>query len=86
MRSQGVDFLLCPAFQGVAPTEGLGRYGGYTLVYNYLDLPAATFPTGLKVDQALDVVEAEYKPTNPVDEYEYSLCTLPLFLFSSHLL
>ncbi|KAJ7631586.1 amidase signature domain-containing protein [Mycena polygramma] len=54
-NSQNVDVVLCPVGPGPAPLLGTSKYWGYTNVWNFVDYPAAVFPTGLHVDPALDV-------------------------------
>ncbi|KAJ7199641.1 amidase signature domain-containing protein [Mycena pura] len=54
-NSQEVDVVLCPVGPGPAPPLGTAKYWGYTNVWNFVDYPAAVFPTGLHADQLLDV-------------------------------
>ncbi|KAF7340781.1 Amidase domain-containing protein [Mycena sanguinolenta] len=54
-NAQNVDVVLCPAGPGPAPPLGTSKYWGYTNVWNFVDYPAAVFPTGLHSDPALDV-------------------------------
>lgn len=77
MKERGVDFILCPAYVGVAAELGSGHYFGYTAVWNILDQPAITFPTGLKVDPVADAVDKSYKPKSADDEREYKKCEWP---------
>lgn len=74
MKERGVDFILCPAYIGVAAELGSARYFGYTSAWNILDQPAIAFPTGLRQDPAIDVVEEGYKPRSEQDEEEYKKC------------
>ncbi|KAJ7185021.1 amidase signature domain-containing protein [Mycena filopes] len=53
-NSQNVDVILCPVGPGPAPRLGTATYGGYTIIWNMVDYPAAAFPTGLYVDPVLD--------------------------------
>jgi Asp-tRNA(Asn)/Glu-tRNA(Gln) amidotransferase A subunit family amidase len=76
MQERGVDVILSPAYVGVAPEHETGTYIGYTSVWNVLDYPALVVPTGLKVDQALDVVDTLYAPRNDVDAKEHAKCEL----------
>ncbi|OAQ58167.1 fatty-acid amide hydrolase [Pochonia chlamydosporia 170] len=69
MKDRGVDFILCPAYVGAAATLGGGQYVHYTSVWNVLDMPSITFPTGLKVDPVIDTV-CEYQFRSAVDERE----------------
>jgi len=54
-NAQTVDVVLCPAGAGPAPALGTCKYWGYTNVWNFVDYPAAVFPTGLYSDPAIDV-------------------------------
>ncbi|KAJ7753941.1 amidase signature domain-containing protein [Mycena maculata] len=58
-NSQNVDVILCPVGPGPAPSLGTAKYWGYTNVWNFVDYPAAVFPTGLYADPALDVKDTE---------------------------
>lgn len=74
MKDRGVDFILCPAYVGVAAKCGTPQYWHYTTIWNILDQPSITFPTGLHVDPTVDVVDADYKPRSATDEREYKKC------------
>lgn len=74
MTARGVDFILCPPAPGTAPLAGDVHYWYYTSVWNLLDMPGAIFPSTLRVDQELDVVEQGYTPRNEDDEREYNKC------------
>ncbi|KAE8348961.1 amidase signature domain-containing protein [Aspergillus coremiiformis] len=50
MKERGVDFILCPAYVGVAAVLGESQYWNYTAIWNVLDFPAVVFPTGMKVE------------------------------------
>ncbi|KAJ7450076.1 amidase signature domain-containing protein [Mycena galericulata] len=54
-KSLNVDVVLCPAGAGPAPALETCRYWGYTNVWNFVDYPAAVFPTGLYVDPVTDL-------------------------------
>ncbi|KAJ6542091.1 amidase signature domain-containing protein [Mycena vulgaris] len=54
-NSQNVDVVLCPVGPGSAPPLGTAKYWGYTSVWNFVDYPAAVFPTGLFSDPGLDI-------------------------------
>ncbi|KAJ7888572.1 amidase signature domain-containing protein [Mycena olivaceomarginata] len=54
-NAQNVDVVLCPAGAGPAPVLGTCKYWGYTNVWNFVDYPAAVFPTGLYSDPRIDV-------------------------------
>lgn len=71
MKSRGVDFILCPAYVGVAPVLGESHYWNYTAIWNILDQPAVVFPSGLNVDPQLDAVDKSYQPRTTVDEREW---------------
>ncbi|KAJ7123877.1 amidase signature domain-containing protein [Mycena crocata] len=58
-NSQNVDVVLCPVGPGPAPVLGTSKYWGYTSVWNFVDYPAAVFPTGLYCDPALDVKDVD---------------------------
>lgn len=71
MKEHGVDFILSPAYVGVAAEPHEARYSAYTAVWNILDMPGVVFPTGLTVDPRLDAIEEGYKPRSTQDEAEY---------------
>lgn len=71
MKEQGVDFILCPIYVGVAAEPHEARYSAYTAIWNILDMPGVAFPSGLKVDPELDAVESGYHPRGPQDEAEH---------------
>jgi Asp-tRNA(Asn)/Glu-tRNA(Gln) amidotransferase A subunit family amidase len=71
MKSHGVDFILCPAYVGVASVLGESQYWNYTAIWNILDQPAAVFPSGLYVDPHLDAVDSSYQPRSAEDEREW---------------
>ena len=80
MKSRGVDFILCPAYAGVASVLGESHYWNYTAIWNILDQPAVVFPSGLSVDLQLDQLFGEdktYTPRGEVDEREWSKYTGP---------
>ncbi|KAI0201445.1 amidase [Astrocystis sublimbata] len=58
-KKAGIDAILAPVtpFSGVQ--NGLFKHVGYTGVYNVLDYAAISFPTGMTVDQAVDVPQAD---------------------------
>lgn len=47
-NAQGVDVLICPAFVGPACEHESAFYWNYTAFWNYVDYPAAVFPTPIK--------------------------------------
>lgn len=72
-KKREVDFVLSPAYCGVASKQGDAHYWGYTSLWNCLDHPGAIFPLkGLKSDPSIDKVDDSYVPMNPIDEREYS--------------
>ena len=72
MKTRNVDFILSPAYVGVAAVMGESHYWNYTAVWNILDQPAVVFPSGLFVDPALDSVDAAYQPRCEVDAREWA--------------
>ncbi|KAL3451863.1 fatty-acid amide hydrolase [Aspergillus insuetus] len=70
MQQRGVDLILSPAYVGVAPKNETGTYIGYTSVWNVLDHPSVVIPTGLAVDQELDVSDTTYRPRSELDARE----------------
>ncbi|KAB8231082.1 amidase signature domain-containing protein [Aspergillus alliaceus] len=74
MKTQGVDFILCPAYVGVAAALGEAQYWNYTAIWNILDLPAVVFPSGMKVeDEDLSRVEERsgWKARSEVEAREW---------------
>lgn len=74
MKERGVDFILCPAYIGAGAELASCEYFHYTSVWNILDQPCVTFPTGLKVDPEIDVVDRDYLPRSAKDRREYEAC------------
>ncbi|KAF7329272.1 Amidase domain-containing protein [Mycena kentingensis (nom. inval.)] len=68
-NTHNVDVVLCPAGAGPAPALGTCKYWGYTNVWNFLDYPAAVFPTGLAVDPTIDVKDSARQFMSAADEY-----------------
>ncbi|ODV96527.1 hypothetical protein PACTADRAFT_64844 [Pachysolen tannophilus NRRL Y-2460] len=77
MDAQGIDYILCPTYVSVAAKPDVIKYWGYTNLWNILDYPSVIFPTGLKVNPDLDVVDKSYKPRNEYEAYEHFLYTDP---------
>ncbi|KAJ5895312.1 hypothetical protein N7495_007003 [Penicillium taxi] len=74
LKNRAVDFIISPAYPGVAAVMGESQYWNYTAIWNVLDLPAVVFPSGLTVDPELDALteqDRDYKPRNEVDEREW---------------
>ncbi|KNG83128.1 glutamyl-tRNA(gln) amidotransferase subunit A [Aspergillus nomiae NRRL 13137] len=71
MKAMDVDFILCPAYVGVAPDLYEAQYWNYTAVWNVLDLPAVVFPSGMAVEEG-DVGGKEgWVARNEVEEREW---------------
>ncbi|KAK5047350.1 hypothetical protein LTR84_006873 [Exophiala bonariae] len=79
MKERGVDFILCPVNVGVATELGKGRNIPYTAIWNILDQPAVSIPTGLKLDPEIDMVEPDYTCRSAAEEYEYKRYVPELF-------
>lgn len=77
MNEQQIDFILSPTYVSVASKPEMIRYWGYTNLWNILDFPNVIFPTGLKVDAKLDVVDEDFRARSEIEKYEYSLYTSP---------
>ncbi|KAH3901799.1 uncharacterized protein SCDLUD_001579 [Saccharomycodes ludwigii] len=73
MNELGVDYILTPSYFAPAAIPHKIKYWGYTALYNILDLPGVTFPTGLVTDAKIDTKDVEYKPRNDLEAYEYPL-------------
>ncbi|KAK7984783.1 hypothetical protein PG988_002405 [Apiospora saccharicola] len=69
-NAAGIDGLLCPTTPYASVENGKFRHVGYTGVYNVLDQSCISFPTGIKVDAALDKAldMAAYQPMSEVDK------------------
>ncbi|KAG2365968.1 amidase signature domain-containing protein [Suillus spraguei] len=78
-RSQNVDVVVCPPFQGTASRHDTTKYIGYTAIWNLLDYPGAVFPTGLVADPAIDIYQESPTPMSAVDEYNISLYDAAIF-------
>ncbi|RDW87968.1 hypothetical protein BP5796_03662 [Coleophoma crateriformis] len=72
MQQAGIDVILGPAYPGTSDQNGTPTYFLYTIVWSVLDFPALVFPTGLKVDQIVDVADFTYKPRNEMDGEEHA--------------
>ncbi|SCV00587.1 LAMI_0G06040g1_1 [Lachancea mirantina] len=79
MNEADVDFILTPAYFAPAAVPDKIKYWGYTALYNILDLPGVSFPTGVVTDQAIDTVDKHFRPRNEVEAYEYSLYDADVF-------
>ncbi|KAI1127626.1 amidase, partial [Nemania abortiva] len=68
-KKSGIDAILCPATPFASVEHGKFRHVGYTGVYNVLDYSALAFPTGLEVDQAIDVLQDDApEPLSDLDK------------------
>ncbi|KAJ5778297.1 hypothetical protein N7520_001543 [Penicillium odoratum] len=74
LKSRGVDFIISPAYPGVAAVYGESHYWNYTAIWNVLDLPSVVFPSGIAVDSKLDALteqDKKYKPRSEAEEREW---------------
>ncbi|OAX31834.1 amidase signature enzyme, partial [Rhizopogon vinicolor AM-OR11-026] len=78
-RSQNVDVVLCPPFQGTASRHDTAKYWGYTAIWNLLDYPGAVFPTGLFADPNIDTYQEPLRPMSAADEQNISLYDAAVF-------
>ncbi|KAK8074623.1 amidase [Apiospora hydei] len=69
-NAAGIDALLCPTTPYASVENGKFRHVGYTGVYNVLDQACISFPTGIRVDAALDKAldMSSYQPMSEVDK------------------
>lgn len=74
MQLAGIDVILGPTYPGTSDLNGTPTYIFYTAVWSLLDFPGVVFPSGLKVDQELDVADPTYKPRNEWDAAEHAKC------------
>jgi amidase len=65
--SGGVDAILLPTTPYAAVRNGDFKYIGYTGVFNILDYSAVSFPTGLCVDEKVDVVADDFEALGEID-------------------
>jgi len=66
------DFIVGPVGPSAAPRHETSRYWGYTAIFNLLDYPACSFPTGLFCSPELHPEDPEYTPRdNEFDEYNW---------------
>lgn len=66
-----MDFILGPSYCGVAAVLGESQYWNYTAIWNILDLPSVTFPSGVIVDPSVDTEEAGFTARNEVEAREW---------------
>jgi amidase len=72
-NAANVDVVLCPFFSGTAAEHDTSRYWSYTAIWNLTDYPSVVFPTGLKVDPAIDK-PSTHKPLSKDDEIVQKNC------------
>lgn len=77
IKERGVDFILCPAYIGAGAKLESVEYFPYTSAWNILDMPCITFPSGLKVDPDIDIVDKDYVPRSAKDKREFEACKSP---------
>ncbi|OWB56005.1 catalytic activity protein [[Candida] boidinii] len=70
MDERGVDFILTPAYLGVASELGTTTYWNYCAYWNLLDQPGLVFPTGLFQDPEIDTVPVRETYWSEKDEFE----------------
>ncbi|KAJ2978417.1 hypothetical protein NUW58_g7504 [Xylaria curta] len=58
-KKAGIDAILAPVTPFSSVENGKFKHVGYTGVYNLLDYAAMAFPTGLTVDRAIDLPQAD---------------------------
>jgi Asp-tRNA(Asn)/Glu-tRNA(Gln) amidotransferase A subunit family amidase len=71
-NSLGLDVILCPASPAPALPFHTTKYWSYTSLFNFLDWPAAVFPTGVSVD--LEDKDEGYIPRNEDERRVYDSC------------
>lgn len=76
----GIDVLLCAPFPGTANPHDTAKYWGYTAIWNLLDYPGFVFPSGLKADPAVDVVQQPFAPMSAADAFNHSLYKPEVFV------
>jgi amidase len=74
MKERGVDFILCPNYVGAGVLPREAKYWSYTAIWNILDQPAITFPSGLKVEKDVDLVDQNFIPRSKLEESEWKAC------------
>lgn len=73
MTEKGIDFILTPTYCSVAGKQQKVLYGGYTAIWNLLDMPGIVFPTGLRCDPELDAPEEDFNPRSEIEAYEHKI-------------
>ena len=74
MRDTCVDVILCPAYSGVGALQGAPKYWNYTAIWNILDQPAVSFPSGTYADKDVDTWDAALEPRNAEEMEEWANC------------
>lgn len=74
MKERGVDVILCPSYVGAGVLLGEPRCWRYTAMWNVLDQPCISFPSGIRVDEAVDSLDESHTPRSEEDEWEGSAC------------
>lgn len=77
MKAAGVDVILCPGYLGVGALQGTPKYWNYTSIWNLLDQPAVSFPSGVRADKTVDDVDATYTPRSELEREEQAACEIP---------
>ncbi|ODQ78067.1 hypothetical protein BABINDRAFT_163094 [Babjeviella inositovora NRRL Y-12698] len=72
MEDNGIDFLLTPTYNNVAPLHEKVYNWSYTSLFNLLDFPTLAFQTGLFQDPIQDV-KGEHQCRGPLEELEWGL-------------
>ncbi|KZT62249.1 amidase [Calocera cornea HHB12733] len=75
-NESGCDVVLCPPFPGTANPHDTAKYWAYTAIWNILDYPGIVFPSGLKLEPSLDVMEARSSFFSDADKFNHELCML----------
>lgn len=84
MKARGVDVLLCPAYVGAGVLQGEPKYWHYTSIWNILDQPAVTFPSGVVTNKARDIPDEGYQPRSDLEAREWKACESLPRIFAEH--
>ena len=71
MNDKDIDFILCPTYVGVAGKPETPTHWLYTNLWNFLDMPGVSFPTGLAVDPVLDTKNKSFQYRTKKEESEH---------------
>ncbi|KAL5334693.1 amidase signature domain-containing protein [Aspergillus crustosus] len=63
----GIDAVICPATPYSTVEHGRFAYVGYTGVFNVLDYPAVSFPSGVTTDKDLDAAYVDHQALSDLD-------------------